>query len=99
MAVFGAIASGNPLQGSLYMALFGLGTIPLMTTAIYLGNFLNGKVRQHVRKAIPVFVVLMGVLFMLRGMGLGIPYVSPKPITEVVAANHTCHTISTKTNQ
>src|SRR5690606_31026113 len=35
MAVFGAVAAGGLLQGSLYMFLFGLGTIPLMTTAVY----------------------------------------------------------------
>ena len=39
MAVFAAIASGNALNGSLYMAVFGLGTIPLMTTAIYFRSF------------------------------------------------------------
>lgn len=92
MAVFGAMASESAAQGSLYMAVFGLGTIPLMTTAIYLGNFLSGKVRQHIRKTIPVFVVLMGCLFVLRGMGLGIPYVSPKPMVEQVDTNYNCET-------
>lgn len=96
MAVFGAIASGNALQGSLYMALFGLGTIPLMTTAIYLGNFLTGHMRQRIRKAIPVFVVIVGCLFIVRGLGLGIPYISPKPAVEVVGANYNCHTVSEK---
>lgn len=97
MAVFGAIASGNALQGSLYMALFGLGTIPLMTTAIYVGNFLTVQVRQRIRKAIPVFVVLIGCLFIARGMGLGIPYISPKPTTEMVNANYNCHAVSENT--
>ncbi|PVW15820.1 sulfite exporter TauE/SafE family protein [Marixanthomonas spongiae] len=97
MAVFGAIASGNALQGSLYMALFGLGTVPLMTTAIYLGNFLNVQVRQRIRKAIPVFVVLIGCLFIVRGMGLGIPYISPKPAVEMVNANYECHSVSEST--
>ena len=90
MAVFGAIASGNPLQGSLYMAMFGLGTIPLMTSAIYLGNFLNGQVRQRIRKAIPMLVVIIGGLFIVRGLGLGIPYISPKPMTETVDSNIDC---------
>lgn len=92
MAIFGAIASGNIWQGSLYMALFGLGTVPLMTSAIYLGNFLNAQVRQRIRKAIPVFVVIIGCLFIVRGLGLGIPYISPKPVTEVVGTNVECHT-------
>lgn len=90
MALFGALASGDALQGSLYMAVFGIGTIPLMTTAIYFGNFLTAKVRHYIRKAIPIVVVLMGVLFILRGMGLGIPYVSPKPVVEQIDANYEC---------
>ncbi len=90
MAVFGAMASGNALQGSLYMFLFGLGTIPLMTTAIYLGKFLNTTIKQRITKAIPVFVVIIGLLFILRGLGLGIPYFSPAPITEMASGDIDC---------
>ncbi len=93
MAVFGAIAAGDLFQSSLYMVLFGLGTIPLMTTAVYFGNFLTGKLRQRVRKVIPVFVVIVGVLFILRGLGLGIPYISPKPMGEKVNAEMECHSV------
>jgi len=91
MAVFGAIASGNALEGSLYMAVFGLGTIPLMTTAIYFSNFLKGTLRQKIQKAIPVFVVLIGALFILRGLGLGIPYLSPAPVSDVITNTMNCH--------
>jgi hypothetical protein len=93
MAVFGALAAGNAFEGSLYMALFGLGTIPLMTTAVYMGNFLTAKVKQHIRKTIPVFVILIGCLFVLRGLGLGIPYLSPKPMTETVDSSNNCHSV------
>ncbi|MEW7289995.1 sulfite exporter TauE/SafE family protein [Aquimarina sp. 2304DJ70-9] len=91
MAVFGAIASSHILEGGLYMLFFGLGTIPLMTTAVYAGNFLTVKTRKHIQKAIPVFIVIIGVLFIVRGMGLGIPYLSPKPVTELVSADFECH--------
>lgn len=91
MALFGAIAMGNAVQGGLYMILFGLGTIPLMTTAIYFSGLLKGAPRQKVQKLIPVFVVLVGVLFILRGLGLGIPYISPKPVVEVASSNMECH--------
>ncbi|GAA4272828.1 sulfite exporter TauE/SafE family protein [Aquimarina gracilis] len=91
MAVFGAIATGHLRDSSLYMMFFGLGTIPLMTVAVYAGNLLHGKMRLHVQKVIPVFVVLIGLLFILRGMGLGIPYISPKPVSEIVSANFECH--------
>ena len=93
MAVFGSLASGSWWEGSLYMVLFGIGTIPLMTTATYIGNFLNTNFKKKIMKAIPVFVVIMGVLFILRGLGLNIPYISPSSTVSIeeVSANQSCH--------
>ena len=91
MAVFGSIATGSLLEGGFYMVLFGIGTIPLMTTAIYLGKFINSTVKQRIQKAIPVFVVIIGVLFILRGLGLGMPYVSPAPVVEMATSAIECH--------
>jgi sulfite exporter TauE/SafE len=91
MALFAAIATGNSLQGAAYMALFGLGTIPMMTMAIYLGKFLNTAIRQRIQNAIPVMVVLIGLLFVLRGLGLGIPFISPAPVVEMASSAIECH--------
>ena len=91
MAVFAAIASSNALSGSLYMAIFGLGTIPLMTTTIYFSQLLKGSARQKIQKVIPVFVVIIGALFIIRGLGLGIPYLSPAPIHNLVSNTLNCH--------
>ncbi|MEP0214156.1 MAG: sulfite exporter TauE/SafE family protein [Cellulophaga sp.] len=91
MALFGAIAMGNAAQGSLYMVIFGAGTIPLMTIAVYFGGMLKGVARKKVQQLIPVFVVVIGVLFILRGLGLGIPYISPKPVVEMVSTTMECH--------
>ena len=90
MAVFGSLAIGSGFLSSLYMLLFGLGTIPLMTTAVYLGKFLNSTIKQRIQKAIPIFVVIIGVLFILRGLGLGIPYISPSPTIEVMNSSIEC---------
>ena len=93
MAVFGAVGIGNMWQGSLYMIFFGLGTIPLMTSAIYIGNFLKGGLKKRILKLVPVFVVIIGLLFILRGLGLGIKYISPSDevAIEKVASQHSCH--------
>ena len=77
MALLGSISTGTIINGSLYMAVFGLGTIPLMTGAIFLGNFVSLSFRNKIQKVIPIFVVIIGLLFILRGLGLGIPYISP----------------------
>lgn len=86
MALLGAISTGDLTEGALYMAVFGLGTVPMMTGAVYLGNFLKTSVRNKIQKAIPIFVVIVGLLFILRGMGLGIPYLSPAD-TQLLISN------------
>ncbi|QCW99512.1 sulfite exporter TauE/SafE family protein [Aggregatimonas sangjinii] len=91
MALFGAIAMGNALYGATYMILFGLGTVPLMTAAIYFSGLLKGGIRQKVQLVIPIFVVIIGLLFIFRGLGLGIPYLSPEPIVELVSSGMECH--------
>ena len=91
MAVFASLTMQSIVESSIYMILFGLGTIPLMTTAIYLGKFLNNIAKQRIQKAIPVFVVIIGLLFIIRGLGLGIPYLSPAPVVEMADGIIDCH--------
>jgi hypothetical protein len=73
----GAAASGSALQGALFMFLFGMGTMPAMVALSFLGNKISVSFRQKLRKAVPVFVGIMALLLVLRGLGLGIPYLSP----------------------
>lgn len=91
MALFGSIAMGSATEGALYMILFGSGTIPLMTSAIYFSGLLKDAARKKVRRFIPAFVIIIGLLFVLRGLGLGIPYISPQPVVEVVSSEIDCH--------
>ena len=77
MAIAGAIGTGGVVQGSLYMILFGLGTIPMLLGISLAGNVLSLTVRKQINKLIPVLVVIVGLLFILRGLSLGIPYLSP----------------------
>lgn len=91
MALFGSIATASPWLGALFMVLFGLGTIPLMTTAVYFGSMLKGTAKKSVQRLIPVFVILIGLLFILRGLGLGIPYISPEPVLDVVGNSMDCN--------
>lgn len=93
MAVFGSVVAGGPLKGSFYMVFFGMGTIPLMATATYVGNFVNVAFRRRILRAIPVLIVVIGLLFILRGLGLGIPYVSPSEMVAVekVKPTYSCH--------
>lgn len=91
VALFGAIAMQSVPLGILYMVLFGLGTIPLMGSVTYLNSFLTISFRNKVQKAIPYVGVAIGILFILRGLGLGIPYVSPANINLFVQETPNCH--------
>ena len=91
MALIGAMALASPEEGALYMMLFGLGTAPLMSAAALMGKLIKGKWGPKLRKVIPAFVILIGLLFILRGMGLGIPYISPKLQTQANTAEMECH--------
>jgi len=77
MAIAGAIAMGDVAGGSLYMILFGLGTLPMLLGISLAGNLLSAPMRNRINKLIPVLVVVVGILFVLRGLSLGIPYLSP----------------------
>lgn len=91
VALFGAIAMQSPDYGVVYMLLFGLGTVPMMSSVVYLNSFLTVPIRNKIQKAIPYVAVLIGALFILRGLGLGIPYVSPANMSLFVQQNPNCH--------
>ena len=77
MAVAGGLATGNILYSSLFMASFGLGTLPAMIAMSFAGSFISLKIRNNMKKVIPYIFACMGILLILRGMNLNIPYVSP----------------------
>lgn len=77
LAIASAVATGSVLGGGLLMLAFGLGTIPLMFGLMVAGRYISLAVRQKMRRLVPVFVGVMACLMILRGLGLGIPYVSP----------------------
>ncbi|MFC2114525.1 sulfite exporter TauE/SafE family protein [Bacteroidota bacterium] len=78
IAIAGAIGTGNYIMGGLSMLFFGIGTAPMLIGISFLGSTISNSFRKWMNKLIPVVVIVIGVLFILRGLNLGIPYVSPK---------------------
>lgn len=91
VALFGAIAMQSLPLGTFYMFLFGLGTIPMMSAVVYIANFITPKTRSTIQKAIPILTILIGILFIIRGLGLDIPYLSPSNMSLFVQAEANCH--------
>ncbi len=99
-AVAGAIATGSAYTGAAFMFLFGVGTMPMLLAISLLGDFISGNMRRKIAKFIPVTVVLLGLVFILRGAGLGIPFLSPpeqklqvpqKTENQIIEKKHSCH--------
>lgn len=90
MAAAGAVATGDIVNSISFMAFFGLGTLPMMWSIAFFGNYVGIGLRQKIRKAYPYMLMLMACLLILRGMGLGIPYVSPKVDMEKKVVHSCC---------
>ena len=94
MALAGASATTTPIEGAIFMAFFGLGTAPMMFSIGFLPKFLTLRTRQNINKYLPVYTLILAFFFIIRGMNLGIPYISPKfekvPISPSIPS---CHSI------
>ena len=73
----GAAATGRLFGAVGYMAAFGAGTVPMLLAISVSGNLVSFQLRRKLHKAIPISVCLLGTLLILRGLSLGIPYLSP----------------------
>lgn len=78
VAMAAAAVSAHVLSGMLFMAGFGLGTIPAMLGFSFSPRILSPGIRGALGKVLPLFTILVGVLLIVRGLNLGIPFVSPK---------------------
>lgn len=77
IAIAGAINTNALHSGIIYMIIFGIGTIPIMFAIPLLGNLIGNAFRKKYGKVVSVFIVILGIIFILRGLSLGIPYISP----------------------
>lgn len=78
MAIAAAIATGDVWTSAAFMTMFGLGTLPMMGSITYFGQYVTVSLRKKIRAMYPYMMMLIACLLILRGMGLGIPYISPK---------------------
>ncbi len=78
VAVAAAIATTHTGQAAIVMFSFGIGTIPVMAGLMLFGHLISVRWRQKINRAVPYVVGVMAILLILRGLNLGIPFISPK---------------------
>lgn len=62
-----ALITSTALHSSLYMALFGLGTFPVMMLMNLAPGFISPKLRNRLRPFSVYFAVIIGLLLIVRG--------------------------------
>lgn len=86
-ACAGAVATGSLVHGVEYMAAFGLGTVPMMLGIGLVGQKLQFTLRFKLQRLIPACLMIVAVMLILRGLSLGIPYLSP----DLASESMSCH--------
>ena len=73
-AAAGAIAAPGPAEGAIYMTVFGLGTGPVTA-----GVLISAKIftKFGSKKLTSALVITAALMLIVRGLALGIPYISP----------------------
>lgn len=86
-ALAASLVAGSAPAGAGYMFLFGIGTAPMLIAIAFAGSLIALPVRRRLARLLPVGVVTLGLLFILRNLSLGIPYLSPdmQRVTRAVA--------------
>ena len=90
LGIAGSAAMGSALSGSAFMVFFGIGTIPLLLSVSLFKANLSLGLRNRFKQLRPLLLLIIATLFVLRGMNLGIPYLSPElqnESTEIIS----CH--------
>ena len=77
-ALITAVVLGTPILSATSMLAFGLGTLPGLVAFSVFAQQLGNTIRSKINRYLPYLITVVGLLIILRGMNLNIPYISPK---------------------
>lgn len=77
IALAASVMTYNALDGAIFMALFGIGTIPILSFIILGQKMIREKIKFKMPNISMWLSIILASLFILRGLGLNIPYISP----------------------
>jgi sulfite exporter TauE/SafE len=98
-ALITSLLTGSMISGSLSMILFGIGTYPTMILLMYFTQKTATRFRSKLNRFLPIILSIVGLLIVLRGLNLNIPYLSPQATFSEEKNNievKSCHTLKIK---
>jgi sulfite exporter TauE/SafE len=90
MALSSTVVAPSATQAMVLMYVFGLGTIPMMVAITILKHQSSILKMPNIKKLVPVTLLFFGSILVVRGMNLGIPYLSPKVSVEHSIVKASC---------
>ncbi|MDX1908789.1 MAG: sulfite exporter TauE/SafE family protein [Bacteroidia bacterium] len=91
LALAGAAATSQALEGMGYMAVFGLGTFATMLPVSLAGGRITGDWMRVARPVMAGVTLVFASWLILRGLQLGIPFISPLLPAGTQAEQVVCH--------
>lgn len=91
LAVVAALGTTSITHGMLLMFFFGAGTLPAFAMLLYCRTLVSLSFRNKVKKMMPLLVAVMGLALILRGLNLGIPFISPALAAGASSPAISCH--------
>ncbi len=91
VALAGALVSGSAIDGMIYMFLFGMGTFPVMFLVSSSNRLISIDWRMRLQKAVPYAAIALGIILVMRGLSLGIPFISPVIGADMTTGEMMCH--------
>ncbi len=86
-ALAGAISTTNSMEGGVFMAFFGLGTLPLLLGVTLAGRSFSQSIRTKIKIIQPILLTLAGVLLIQRGLHVDLSLFE----SAVPKAGYECH--------
>ncbi len=81
-ALAAAVTAGSIFKSCLFMTGFGTGSLPVMWSLSFFGAVIRPQLGRRIKMLTPYFIFFTACLLIIRGLGLGIPYVSPTIFNE-----------------
>ncbi|ERJ12087.1 urease accessory protein UreH domain-containing protein [Haloplasma contractile] len=83
-----ALGTGSMIEGSLSMFFFSIGTVPLMFSLGTMGGYLKGSYRNRLTKLSALFVIILGLIMMNRGLTIDLSIFDRSNFESNVATTH-----------
>jgi uncharacterized protein len=91
LAATSSLSSGHISKSILWMICFGLGTIPSLTFILWLSKKFQSRFNLFFHRIYQNLTLILAILLILRGLNLGIPYISPQYNSAEEKVSKCCH--------